>query len=139
MCVCMLYIYIYICHIFFSPSFVEWSLGCLGSLGCFHVLAIVNRAAMNTNMHTSFQVAVFVFSRYMPRCRIAGSYGNYIFNLRNLHTVLHSGCANLHSQLHRRVPFLPYPPHHLLFRFFWWWSFWLMWGDTSLWFWFAFL
>ena len=40
------------CHIFCIHS-VD------GHLGCFHVLALVNRAAMNIGVHVSFQIMFF--------------------------------------------------------------------------------
>ena len=57
-------------HGFFIHSSVD------GHLGCFHVLAVVNSAAVNIGVHMSF--SVLTASGYMPSGGTAGLYGGFI-------------------------------------------------------------
>ena len=67
----------------FLLFFIKWKLNSclwlLWSFRCFPVLTIVNSASVNIRVHASFQI--MVFSRYMLRSGIAGSYTSTPFSV----------------------------------------------------------
>ena len=78
-----------------------------GHLGCFHVLAVVRSAAVNTGVHVSF--SVMVFSGYIPSSQVTGLYDSFIPSiLRNLHIVLRvvAIAINIPTKNTRGFPFL---------------------------------
>ena len=79
-----------------------YSFICWWTLSCFRVLAVVGSAAVNIGVYVSFWITIF--SKYMPRSGIARVYGSsvfrvflFVFLLRKLHTLLHSGRTSLRS------------------------------------------
>lgn len=65
-----------------------------GPLGCFHLLAIVIRAAINMGVHISLGDPTFSYFEYIPTSGIMGLYGSCIFNFLPFSEVTHKKQAS---------------------------------------------
>ena len=102
-----------VCVCILCPFICQWS---FRYLGCFHVLLLQIVLLWSLGCVCLFKLEFS--SDTWPRMGVVGSTGNSLFNiLSNFHTVLHSGCNNLHchQQGGMKVLFSPYPLQHLLF------------------------
>ena len=69
--------------------------------GCFHLLVIVCKAAVNVHGQVFEWTYIFISLGHVSRAGISESYSNSMFNhLRSCQIVFESGCAVLHSHQH---------------------------------------
>ena len=99
-----------------------------GHLGCFHVLALINGAAMNTGVHVSFWFSFgflrvyaamntgvhvsfwfsLVSSGFMPSSEIVGSYGGLFLGFKRISILSSIVAVSIYIPTNsaRRFPFL---------------------------------
>ena len=98
-------------------------------LSCFHTLAVGNNAVVNTGVHVSFKISVFI----VFRSGIAGSHGRLFLGLffNWLHQFTFPWTVYKGSLCSTSLPVF-------VIWGLWWGLFWQVWCDSSLWFWLLF-
>ena len=104
-----------------------------GHLGCFHVLAIVNRGAVNNGIRVS--LSILVSSGYMPRSGIAGSYGVFfslVFKGISISSSTVAVSIYIPTSSAKAFRFLLTLSSIYYLWTFWWWPLWLVWSNKYL-------
>lgn len=100
------------CHMVFFPFIHQWL------LGYFHLLATVNRTAINMGVQISLWDAAFLRMNYPLVGLLDHTAILLVIFLRTWCIAFHSGSATLHSQQQcTRIPISPCPQQNLLFCF----------------------
>ena len=95
-------------HSFFIHSSVD------GHLGCFHVLAVVNSAAVNTGVHVSF--SILVSSGYKLGVGLLGHMVVLFLAFKGISILSSIVAVSVYIPTrHASVPFSLHPLQHLLF------------------------
>ena len=76
------FFFIYLYHVFFIHSYVH------AQLGCFHVLAIINSAAINIGVHVSFQI-FWIYAQEWDCCIICSLFLVFVFFFKEASDCLH--------------------------------------------------
>ena len=112
LCGCRVF-HMYMNHIFFIQSIIDWH------LGWFRVFAIVKSTAMNIHMHVSLLQNYFYSFGYKPSNGITGPNDIYVSrSLRTDHNVFHNDWTSLYSHQQCKSIYFSLQPHKHLFLFF---------------------
>ena len=90
---CHIILHVWMCHILFIHSSID------GFLRCFHLLADMYNATINSFVQVSVMMYVIISYEYIARSWIARSYRSSVFNLLiNCHTVFQNIILHSHQE-----------------------------------------